>query len=521
MMSDIQRPMLIPDLLAVALNRGGDATAVHLPDRIVTYRELRDSISCFTQAYAAAGIRSRAAVALLSNNRAEVLYVMGANAMTGCRYTALHPLGSVDDHAYVLESSGIGTLIFDPTTFDGRAEALAERLPGLQLLSFGPSAVGEDLLGAAATFAPEPLAPPRVDPEDPSTLTFTGGTTGKPKGVLVSYRAGTALTQIQMSAWQWPDEIRFLLCTPLSHAGGAFWIPVLLRGGSFVILPSFTPASWLEAVEKHRITATMVVPAMLYGILDNPDIDHRDLSSLETIYYGASPASPTRLKQAIGRFGPIFFQFYGQSEAPMTVTVMRKEEHGPENLDRLASCGRPVPWVRTALLDDELNPVAPGESGEICVQGPLTCSGYLNLPEQTEALFAGGWLHTGDIAREDTDGFWTIVDRKKDMIVSGGFNVFPREIEDVLSGHPAVAAVAVIGVPDDKWGEAVRAIVVLKPDGVVDATELIAMVRDSKGPVYAPKVVDFVEAIPLTPVGKPDKVALREPYWAGRGRRVG
>jgi fatty-acyl-CoA synthase len=519
--ADLHRPVLLPELLAFALNRGGDQPAVRFPDGVLTYSGLRDSISRYSQAYAAAGLGDGSPVAMLSANRAEVLYAMGANAMTGCRATPLHPLGSLDDHAYVLEHAEIGALVYDPAAFDARAMELRKRLPGLRLLAFGPGGEGEDLIAAAASFTPRPLVAPQVAPDDPSSLSFTGGTTGKPKGVVGTYGSSTSMTQIQMAEWEWPDDVRFLLCTPLSHAAGAFWVPVLLRGGSFVVLPSFTPASWLEAVEQYKITATMIVPAMLYAILDHPDLDRRDVSSLQTIYYGASPVSPARLRQAIGRFGRIFFQFYGQTEVPMTVTMLRKEEHDPENMDRLASCGRPVPWVRAALLDDDLTPVLPGQAGEICVQGPLVTNGYWKLPEQTEALFAGGWLHTGDVARESPDGFWTIVDRKKDMIVSGGFNVFPREIEDVLSAHPSVAAVAVIGVPDDKWGEAVKALIVPKPGTQVNETELINLVRDAKGPVHAPKTVDVIESIPLTPVGKADKRALRERYWAGRARRVG
>jgi fatty-acyl-CoA synthase len=519
---DIHRPRLFPDLLAHALAPGGDRPAIHLPAETVTYEGLRDAISRFAQAYEAAGLAVGSPIAMLSKNRAEVLYAMGANAMTGCRATPLHPLGSLDDHAYVLDHAEIDTLVFDPEAFDGRAADLRERVPGLRrLLAFGPSAVGEDLVASAAGVSPRPLRPPAVRPDQPSSLSFTGGTTGRPKGVVGTYRSSTALTQVQLAEWEWPDDLRFLLCTPLSHAAAAFWAPVLLRGGSFVALPSFDPASWMAAVEEHRITATMLVPAMLYAILDHPDIDRRDLSSLEVIYYGASPASPSRLRQAIERFGPVFFQFYGQSEAPMTVTVLRRAEHDPDRLDRLASCGKPVPWVRTALLDAAGAPVAPGEPGEICVQGPLVCDGYWKLPEETAAAFAGGWLHTGDVAREDDEGYWTIVDRTKDMIVSGGFNVFPREVEDVLSAHPSVAAVAVIGVPDDRWGEAVKAVVVARPGRTVDAAELIALVRERKGPVYAPKSVDVVESLPLTPVGKPDKPSLRRRYWEGRERQVG
>lgn len=521
MTDQLHRPPLYPELLAAALHRGDDRPAVHLPDQVVSYRQLRERISCFAQAYSQVGLRAGSPIAMLSANRAEVLYAMGANAMTGCRSTPLHPLGSLDDHAYVLEHAEIDTLVFDPASHGARAAELRHRVPGLvNLLSFGPSDHAVDLLAAADRFRPAPLAPPAVSPEDPSSMSFTGGTTGRPKGVVGTYRSSTTLTQIQMAEWQWPDELRFLLCTPLSHAAGAFWAPVLLRGGSFVALPSFTPATWLAAVQDHRITATMLVPAMLYAILDHPGIDDYDLSSLQTVYYGASPMSPARLRQALERFGRIFFQFYGQSEAPMTVTVLRKEEHDPDDPRRLASCGRPVPWVRAALLDDECRPVPPGTPGEICVQGPLVMQGYFKLPEETAAALAGGWLHTGDIACEDGDGYWTIVDRKKDMIVSGGFNVFPREVEDVLSGHPAVAAVAVIGVPDPKWGEAVKAVVVPRPDATVDPDELIALVREKKGPVQAPKSVDVVDAIPLTPVGKADKPALRARYWTGRERRV-
>jgi fatty-acyl-CoA synthase len=187
---------------------------------------------------------------------------------------------------------------------------------------------------------------------------------------------------------------------------------------------------------------------------------------------------------------------------------------------RLATCGRPVPWVHVKLLDDDLNEVPRGEPGEICVRGPLVMQGYWNMPEQTAEALAGGWLHTGDIAREDEHGFYTIVDRKKDMIVTGGFNVFPREVEDVISSHPAVANVAVIGVPDERWGEAVKAVVVLRPDASTEADELIDLVKAAKGSIQAPKTVDFADEIPLSPLGKPNKKALRQRYWTGTDRQV-
>ena len=222
--------------------------------------------------------------------------------------------------------------------------------------------------------------------------------------------------------------------------------------------------------------------------------------------------------------GQVFYQFFGQSEAPMVLANMTRAEHDLSKPERLSSCGRPSPWIHMALLDAGGEPVAAGEAGEICVRGPLVMKGYKDMPAETAEAFAGGWLHTGDIGRLDDEGFLYIVDRSKDMIVSGGFNVFPREVEDVLSGHDAVAQVAVIGVPDERWGEAVKAVVVLKPG--FDANDaLVASMQDrvtaAKGSVQSPKSIDFVEGIPLTPVGKPDKKAIRASYWESTDRGVG
>jgi fatty-acyl-CoA synthase len=511
--AELHRQPLMPDLLLAALNRNPDKPAVYLGDTVLTAREVRDEISRYVQALESKGLNKGSPVAVLALNRPEVLFNMGAGMLLGCRTTPLHPLGSVDDQAYVLEDAGIETLVFDPEFFGERAAALAERVPGLKnLLAFGPSEAGDDYIALAAGFEPRGLTAPDVDADDIPGLAYTGGTTGQPKGVMGSYRSGATMTQIQMTEWEWPHEPRFLMCTPLSHAGAAFFVPVLLLGGSLVVVPYFEPGLVLETIEREKITATMVVPTMLYSLMDHPDFATRDLSSLETVYYGASAVSPTRLREAIGKLGPIFFQYYGQAEGPMTICVLRKDEHDVDDLDRLATCGRPVPWVHVKLLDDDLNEVPRGEPGEICVRGPLVMRGYWNKPEQTAEALAGGWLHTGDIAREDADGFYTIVDRKKDMVVTGGFNVFPREVEDVISGHPAVAAVAVIGVPDERWGEAVKAVVVLRPGESVEADELISRVKEAKGSVQAPKTVDFVDEIPLSPLGKPDKKALRAQY---------
>jgi fatty-acyl-CoA synthase len=518
--NELSRPQFLPDLLIAALNRNGNRPCLYIDDDVVTAAEMSDQISRYLQAFRAQGITQGQGIATLSKNRPEVLCSMGAVMVGGYRNTPLHPLGSLEDHAYVLEDAEIETLIFDPA-FAERAGELRERVRTLKrVLAYGETDVGENLVALAAAFAPQRLVGPDVGAEDLSALAYTGGTTGKPKGVMNTYRGSATMAQIMVSEWQWPDEVRHLVCTPLSHAGSSLFVPLLLRGGSMVVIPGFDAGAVLEAIERHRITTTMLVPSMIYALLDHPRFPQTDLSSLQTIFYGASPMSPARLREAIGILGPIFLQFYGQTECPQSVCILRKEEHDPADLDRLASCGRPVPWVRVGLLDDRGHEVPKGQPGELCVRGPLVMKGYWNKSDETALAFEHGWLHTGDVACEDEQGFLTIVDRKKDMIVSGGFNIFPREIEDVISTHSLVAAVAVIGIPDDKWGEAVMAVVVARPGAVLDAGDLIALVKERKGSHHAPKFVEIVDSIPMSPLGKPDKKALRTRYWVGASRLV-
>jgi fatty-acyl-CoA synthase len=510
-------------LVAASLKRHWDVPVLHLGEASMTGREMAGEVSRYVQAFEALGAGTGSAVALLALNRPEVLLITAAGQLQGQRRTALHPLGSLDDHAYVLADAGITTLVIDPVPmFAERALALVEKVDVLrQVLTIGPvpaelAACGRDLAAEAARYVPRPLAPAELAPDHVISVTYTGGTTGKPKGVIGTAASMAAMTQIQLAEWEWPTAPRFLVCTPLSHAGAAFFAPTLMKGGALYVLPRFDPAEVLRVIEEQAITATMVVPSMLYALLDHPDSRRRDLSSLQIVYYGASSINPVRLREAIDRFGPIFAQFYGQTEAPMVISYLATGEHEGR---RLASCGRPSAFLRTALLGSDGQPVAPGEPGEICVSGPLLASGYWGQPEETAQSFKDGWLHTGDVAREDEDGFWYIVDRTKDMIVTGGFNVYPREIEDVIAEHREVAQVAVIGVPDAKWGEAVTAIIVPRAGASRDdeaaaslAAEIQHAVRERKGPVHTPKRVILAESLPLTGLGKLDKKALRTQY---------
>ena len=516
---------LMPHLLVDGLNRYHDEPCLFLGDKVASYREVRESTSQMVQALQSKGLGVGSRIAVISANRPEVLSNIAAMQLAGCIGTPLHPLGSLEDHAYVLEAAEVDTLVYDPSVFDAYAAALQQRVPGLKnMLALGPTESGEDYLALASGFAPQPLVAPDISPDDVSSVNFTGGTTGKPKGVMSTYSVTSSMTQIQLAEWEFPAELRMLIATPLSHAAAAFFIPILQKGGAFYVMQGFSPDEFFDMVEQHRITTTMLVPVMLYFLLDSPRSATADMSSMETIFYGASPMSPVRLREGIEKWGKVFYQFFGQSEAPMVLANMRKAEHDLSKPERLASCGRPTPWVHMALLDVDGNPVAKGEPGEICVRGPLVMKGYKDMPEQTAEAFAGGWLHTGDIGRLDEEGFLYIVDRTKDMIVTGGFNVFPREVEDVLGSHEAVAQVVVVGVPDEQWGEAVKAVIVLKPGFAADdslAQSMQELVKEAKGSVQSPKSVDFVESIPLTPVGKPDKKAVRAQYWEGSERGVG
>jgi fatty-acyl-CoA synthase len=306
----------------------------------------------------------------------------------------------------------------------------------------------------------------------------------------------------------------------LIHASGCFVMPYWLRGGTAAILPGFTPQSYLEAIERLRPQALNLVPTMLQMLFQTPGIDEADLSSVETIVYGASPMPRPVLERALARWGPVFVQYYGQTEAPLAICCMGKAAHDGAPPARLLSCGRPSVETEIRLVDEEGRDVPEGEPGEIVLRAPFVMKGYTDAALTEAAFLPGGWLRTRDIGRFDDEGYLTLVDRTSDMIVTGGYNVYPREVEDVLAGHEAVAQVAVVGLPDDKWGEIVTAFAVLHAGAAVTESALIAHAHAHLAGYKAPKQVRFVESIPLSPVGKPLRRALREPFWAGRERRI-
>jgi fatty-acyl-CoA synthase len=448
---DLHRQLYLPDLLVNVLSQTPDRPFLQLAGGpTLTVGDARDSTSQFMQALAHLGVKQGSRVATLSTNRPEVLHVAHAIQLLGAVAVPMHPLAGLADHTNIVLDARIDVLVFDPGRFNERARELTKQASGIKLIAFGESPGAQDLCKLADSFQPKPLVAPKVDGSSVARLTYSGGTTGKPKCLPHTQRVITAAAVIMMSEWEWPNPPRVLSCTPLSHAGSGMILPTLMKQGTILIQPGFDPVAVMQAIQEYRINCMMLVPTMIYALLDHPRFAEFDLSSLETVFCGASAISPARLREAIQRIGPVFCQFYGQSESPMGLTMLRKADHDVNDMRRLASCGRPTPWVRIELLGANDLPVADGEPGEICVQGPLVMDGYRDSPELTAEAFRGGWLHTGDVAIRDPGGFLRIVDRTKDMIVTGGFNVYPREIEDIIGEHPAVSQVAVIGVPHPK-----------------------------------------------------------------------
>ncbi|MCT9118501.1 AMP-binding protein [Cupriavidus gilardii] len=513
----------IGDMILAAIDRFPERVAFIDDGRQWTYRQLGLRIGHAIDAFRALGLRRGDGVVQLSPNRVEMFVVMAAAYLSGMRSVTLHGMGGLDDHAYIVDDAQASVFIADPA-YAERAMALRARCPQVRHWfcheRMPPDdAALPDFWRYAERAEHVPLAQAAL-PTDIVRLAYTGGTTGKPKGVMLSNRSMWMQAVLLLAARSLPDDVRLLCPTPISHGAGAMVVPTLWRGGTVILQRGFDAERFIDALERHRANLAFLVPTMIYTLLDHPRSRTADFSSLRTLSYGAAPMSPARIREALARFGPVLAQSYGQTECPSNILQLTQEDHCRGDGETLTSAGMPYPGVTVALLDDDDRPVERGTVGELCVRSPLVMDGYWKQPEQTAQVLRNGWLHTGDMAYQDPLGYFHLVDRKKDMIVSGGFNVYPREVEDVLTAHPAVAAAAVIGVPDDKWGEAVKAVVVLRAGAQASDEELRAVVRIAKGAVNTPKSIDFVAELPLTTLGKPDKKRLRERYWQGHARAV-
>jgi fatty-acyl-CoA synthase len=516
-MTEPQNGISYSALIVEALTRHPERTAFIQDERRLSYAEAAERTSRIRRVLADKGSAKGTCIGALSVNSPDVWMVQAAICLSGAMYTGLHPLGSIDDHVDLCEDAEIDILVVHPKFAEIGAQIVARATGVKHLLTLGPADVGEDLLALCAQVASETLTRGTADEEDIAWLQYTGGTTGRPKAAMISHRAMVQEVFSLTASWRLPVDPRTLIATPITHAGVLPVLPTLLRGGTVVLQAGFDPEKWLAAVESHRINYVFTIPTLLYALLDHGGLDRYDLRSLETVVYGASPMSPIRVDEAQQAFGPILLQAYGQTECTGMATTLLPSEHDPENR---TSCGRAVAGSVVDVLDEDGRPVPLGEVGEICVRSRAVMSGYWKRPAETAEVLRDGWLRTGDMAFRSDTGFFHIVDRKKDMVISGGFNVYPREIEDVLADDPSVSAAAVIGIPDPKWGEAVKAFVVARPGATPDIDVLMASVRARKGPHHAPKSIDVVDQLPMTKVGKIDKKVLRATYWADLERAV-
>jgi acyl-CoA synthetase (AMP-forming)/AMP-acid ligase II len=380
-----------------------------------------------------------------------------------------------------------------------------------------------DVASLAKGASAEPLAIDRP-PESLAQILYTSGTTGHPKGVTHSYASVAAAMGAWASAFGIASEDRLLGQLALSHFGGRAMDACWVAGATLVILPGPDPKAMLGAIAEHRVTMILVIPTLLRMLLDHPDAAGADLSSLRAVVYAAAPAAPALVRRSLERLGPVLYTGFGQTEAYGLNTFMDPAEHVAaldSGGERLTSVGREcAAFVQVRICAEDGSELPPGEIGEICVCAPWATPGFWKRPELDRERLRDGWLRTGDLGRMDAEGYVFLADRKEDKIITGGFNVYPAEIEGALAGHPAVAECAVFAIPDPKWGEAVRAAVTLRPDHAVDPEELVAFCKEHLARFKVPKAIDVLEELPKSGVGKILRRALREPWWKDQERGV-
>jgi acyl-CoA synthetase (AMP-forming)/AMP-acid ligase II len=511
--------MLLTELIRRGATYYGPRKAVLFGDDSLTFAEVDRISSRFAHALIGKGLAVGARVGLLLNNS---LYSIPIDFACGKARLVRVPLNarlSAAEQKQMLEGAGVTLLLHGPD-LAARAAELAQLLPGLALLGLG----GSDESDLLQISNGQPDTPPdrTPEPDDVVLALYTSGTTGKLKAVLHTQASWCAIGENVMKNIDIGDGDVMLHAASLIHASGTFVLPYWMRGGAAAILPGFAPQAYLEAIARWKPTALNLVPTMIGMLLDHPGIAQVDMSSVKTMIYGASPMPRPVIDRALKLWGPRFVQYYGQTEAPLFITRLGKEDHaGPDADRRLSACGRASIDCEIRLIGEDGRDAAPGESGEIVVRAPFGMKGYDQAPElNAETIMPGGWIRTRDVGRFDADGYLYLIDRTSDMIVTGGYNVYPREVEDALAAHPAVREVVVVGIPDDKWGEAVAAFVALRPGAMADDAGLIAFARDRLAGYKVPKSIHYVDDIPKSPVGKLLRRAVRDPFWAGRERRI-
>jgi acyl-CoA synthetase (AMP-forming)/AMP-acid ligase II len=483
--------MQIGSLISRAARFFGSAPCVTEGLRTLSFRDFDHATDRLANALRDRGLKPGDRVSVILPNSIDCLIAYYAVAKAGLIRVQLNTRETVENHRYKIEDSGSRGIIH------ANIEGIEAEI----------SIAWDELQSMMTQGRSEPCAVDR-SLDDPLRLGYTGGTTGKPKAVTLTTRG--ELTEMTSFLVDLVPEIQhsdnFLHAAPIAHASGAFFLPCVVRGAHSIIMPKFDAAEFIGLAEQSEASLTFLVPTMLAMILEQERIDDASLH-FKRIAYGASSISPNLVVRAEKRFGRVLAQCYGQAESPMVITCLKPEDH-----DRVGSCGRPFSIAEVAIFGEDDKPLPPGQRGEIVCRGPQTMAYYWNRPEQTAEAFRGGWLHTGDVGYMDEDGFFYIVDRKNDMLISGGFNVYPREVEDVLLAYPGVVEVAVVGLPDEKWGD--RVVAVVSGRAGLDAAALLEYARDNLATYKRPKSIEIWPELPKSGANKILRRVVRDTILA-------
>lgn len=506
--------MRLVDYLDKGASLDGAAPCLVCDGEVRTYDQVRDLAGRVAEALAGRGVRPGDKVAILSANDPVAFTCVFGISRAGAVWCPINPRNEAEENRELLDLFDCSVLLFQASYAD-LVDRIRGDLPQVTTLVCLDAEVDWALDWAEFLAAGSATLDHPAD-ADLAMIVGTGGTTGRPKGVMLTGANLETMTALTLIGYPWPARPQrptYLALAPLTHAAGVLCFPVLASGGAIVVMRRPDIGEFLAAIAEHRVTHTFLPPTLIYMVLDHPDLETTDLSSLQCFWYGAAPMSAKRLEEALQRIGPMA-QLFGQTEAPMMISTMAPEDHyradGSIAVERLTSAGRPAPLVTVAIMGEEGALLSDGEPGEIVVRSSLVMRGYYKNPEATAETSAHGWHHTGDIGFLDGEGFLHIVDRAKDMVITGGFNVYSTEVEQALMAHPAVADCAVIGLPDDKWGERLTAVLQLRPGQSVTPEEIRTFVKERIGSVKSPKQVEVWPDLPRSKVGKVLKKEIKE-----------
>ncbi|MGI4858743.1 MAG: class I adenylate-forming enzyme family protein [Janthinobacterium lividum] len=501
-----------------AARRWPKRVAIDAPDGEVRYDELADRVAALAAAFQEIDPNLQSRVGICAGNSTDHLIALLAVLASGKVWVPLNPRSTQPEIQRIVDTTQPSILVVDTAYVDLIANTEAHRIScgdqgGGRTPYSGRAAAdspGLELRLHHLTAAYAGSSPHRFDLPDSATqaIKFTGGTTGTPKGVMQPYRAWMANVTNQIQAWRFDEYDRYILSAPITHGTSTYILPILAQGGCHVVLAEAGARSVRDAFRDRAGTVSFMPPTLIYMLMALPGVSREDFPRLRRLIYGGAPMPAEKIGEVRAFFGPVLGTTYGQTEAPQILTVMKPEDF--EDRARWSSVGATTWFSDVAIMSPEGRLLPSGEVGEVVARGDLLMTGYWNLPEKTADTITDGWLHTGDSGFIDATGFLYLKDRIRDLVITGGFNVYPIDVENALGQHPAVHECAVFGIADEKWGEAVQAAVQLRADMVVDEAELIAFVRNRLGPVHTPKRVHFYGDLPRSPVGKVLKSVVRE-----------